>query len=161
MTTTHQFGQVATIKYGILAGAVGGGAEIVWITVMAMLTNISAITIARGVSASVSIGTFSPTQAVVVGIAIHMALAIALGIAVAVGCYALAGRSFRGIHAYLIAPTALAGVWAFNFLVLLPLINPAFVHLMPYPISLASKLLFGLGAAEVLRRKRRRDLRRS
>jgi hypothetical protein len=47
---------------------------------------------------------------------------------------------------------ALAIVWGFNFFVLLPLISPDFVHLVPYPVSLASKLLFGLAAAEVLRR---------
>ncbi len=159
MTTTHQFGHADTIKYGILAGAVGGGAEIVWISVMAVLTNISAISVARGVTVSVGIGTLPLTQVLVVGIAIHMALAIALGITVAVGFYTLAGCSFRGVHPYLIVPTALVGVWAFNFLVLLPLINPSFVHLMPYPISLLSKLLFGLGAAEVLRRSAHRDLR--
>lgn len=157
MSTTHRFGRTETIKYGILAGAVGGGAEIVWIAVVAVLTNISAINVARGVSASLGIEILSPGQAVVIGIAIHMALAVALGVAVAVGCHAVAGRSFRGIRAYLMVLAALIGVWAFNFLVLLPLINPSFVHLMPYPISLLSKLLFGLGAAEVLRRRSRNE----
>jgi hypothetical protein len=45
----------------------------------------------------------------------------------------------------------LACVWAINFFVVLPLISPAFVTLVPYPVSLVSKLLFGVAAAAVLR----------
>lgn len=158
MAAMRQFIRADTIKCGIFAGAIGGGIEIVWIAVMAALTKISAINVARGVSASVGIGTLLPAHAIVIGIAIHMALATALGIAVAVGCHVVAGRAFRGTRVYLMVLPALIGVWAFNFLVLLPVINPSFVYLMPYPISLLSKLLFGLGAAEVLRRNARRDL---
>jgi hypothetical protein len=35
----------------------------------------------------------------------------------------------------------------------LPLIGPDFVPLVPYPVSLLSKLLFGLAAAAVLRHR--------
>ena len=48
---------------------------------------------------------------------------------------------------------ALVSVWAVNFFVVLPIISPAFVHLAPYPVSLMSKVLFGLAAAEALRRQ--------
>jgi hypothetical protein len=44
----------------------------------------------------------------------------------------------------------LVGIWAFNFLVLLPRINPDFITLIPYGASLASKVLFGIAAASVL-----------
>ena len=46
---------------------------------------------------------------------------------------------------------ALAGVWAVNFFVVLPIVSPAFVHIVPYAVSLTSKLLFGVAAAEVVR----------
>jgi hypothetical protein len=46
---------------------------------------------------------------------------------------------------------ALAGVWATNFFVVLPIVGAAFIHLVPYAISLSSKLLFGAAAAEVVR----------
>jgi hypothetical protein len=36
--------------------------------------------------------------------------------------------------------------------VVLPAVSPTFVNLMPYSVSLISKLLFGLAAAETLRR---------
>jgi hypothetical protein len=47
--------------------------------------------------------------------------------------------------------TALATVWAVNFFVVLPVVSPAFIHMVPYAISLTSKLLFGAAAAEVVR----------
>ena len=56
----------------------------------------------------------------------------------------------NGLYAGTLA--VLAAVWATNFFVLLPAISPAFVHLVPYSVSLTSKLLFGLAAAEVFRR---------
>ena len=39
-----------------------------------------------------------------------------------------------------------------NFFVVLPVVEPSFVHLLPYSVSLVSKLLFGVAAAETLRR---------
>jgi hypothetical protein len=48
---------------------------------------------------------------------------------------------------------ALTCVWAINFFVVLPVIDPAFILLVSYPVSLISKLLFGLAAAEVVRRQ--------
>lgn len=161
MTTRQRFSRLDPIRVGALAGVVGGGMEIGWIILVAALTNVSAANVARGVSVTVGFVNFSSTQAIVAGTAIHMVLAAALGIAVAIGCYSLVGRWFRGIHVYTIVAAALIGVWALNFLVVLPLINPEFVHLMPYPVSLVSKLLFGLSAAEVLRRKGHHRLQRS
>jgi hypothetical protein len=54
---------------------------------------------------------------------------------------------------------ALAGVWAVNFLVVLPRVNAAFTHLLPYGATLLSKLLFGLAAAAVFRIGRLRQSR--
>ena len=47
---------------------------------------------------------------------------------------------------------SLATVWAINFFIVLPVISAPFVHLVPYSVSLMSKLLFGIAAAETLRR---------
>jgi hypothetical protein len=49
---------------------------------------------------------------------------------------------------------ALAAVWGINFLVALPRLNPDFVHLLPYGVTLASKLLFGVAAAISFRSQR-------
>jgi hypothetical protein len=82
-----------------------------------------------------------------------MALAVGLGIAVALACHLFASDTIGGRRMYLIVPAALIAVWAINFMVVLPLLNPDFVSLVSYPVSFVSKLLFGLGAAEVLRRR--------
>jgi hypothetical protein len=41
-----------------------------------------------------------------------------------------------------------------NFLVVLPYINPVFVHLLPYSVTLLSKGMFGLAAATIFRARR-------
>jgi len=50
------------------------------------------------------------------------------------------------------ATAALALVWAVNFFLVLPHVNPAFTMLMPYPVTFISKLLFGLAAGMWLSR---------
>jgi hypothetical protein len=45
---------------------------------------------------------------------------------------------------------SLAAVWAINYFVVLPVLSPGFVHLLPYAITLASKLAFGVAAAAAL-----------
>ena len=44
----------------------------------------------------------------------------------------------------------LAAVWLVNFMIVLPLINPAFVDIVPLGVSFTSKLLFGIAAAACL-----------
>jgi hypothetical protein len=79
-----------------------------------------------------------------------MTLAVALGVALAIVLRPAFAplRGTLGIYASLVL--ALTGVWAVNFLVVLPQISPAFVDLVPYQVSLLSKILFGLTAASVL-----------
>ncbi len=135
------------IALGTLAGLAGGLGEIVWIYLYAALTGNDAATVARGVSSAVGLG--STEAPILLGIGIHMALAVALGVALA---FALrpAFTHFKGKGAtYATVVIILAGVWAANFLVVLPRVNPAFVSLVPFQISLLSKLLFGLAAAFV------------
>ena len=45
---------------------------------------------------------------------------------------------------------ALGLIWAVNFFVLLPAINPLFVELMPHGVTLLSKLLFAVAMAATL-----------
>ena len=43
-----------------------------------------------------------------------------------------------------VSGTALVGIWAINVFVILPMINADFVTLMPYTVTLVSKLGFGI-----------------
>jgi hypothetical protein len=146
-----QSATLETIKCGVLAGAAGGLAEMVWVSMYAALTGGDAAVLARGVTTASGVSALLPSAAVGLGIGIHMVLAVALGLALAVLWQALSSRVQQsGLYAGTVA--VLAMVWATNFFVLLPALSPEFVHLVPYGVSLTSKLLFGLAAAEVFRR---------
>ena len=133
---------------GMRAGLAGGLAEILWISLYAVLTGTDAATIARGISSAMGLGA---TEApVFVGIGIHMALAATLGIALAFALRPALVHLYGKGATYAIVVITLAGVWAANFLLILPLVSPAFVSLVPFQISLLSKLLFGLAVAFVL-----------
>ncbi len=81
-----------------------------------------------------------------------MMLAVTLGIALAFAWSALRESRPGLANPYPLMLTALAGVWAVNFFVVLPIVAPAFVHMVPYAVSLTSKLLFGMAAATAMRR---------
>jgi len=139
-----------TLSIGAVAGLAGGAAEILWITIYRNLSVGNAAEVARGVTETLSPTLGAGPAAVPLGIAIHMALAIALGVAIAVIVPRLLPRASAVIQALAVV-AALIGVWALNFLVVLPLINPDFVTVVPYGTSLVSKVLFGVAAALVLR----------
>lgn len=80
----------------------------------------------------------------------HMMLAAALGVTLAYAWGAVRLHKMAATGPYPFMLPALAGVWATNFFVIVPIISPAFIHLVPYAVSLTSKLLFGLAAAAVL-----------
>jgi hypothetical protein len=138
-----------TLRIGAIAGAAGGLAEIAWVSLYAATTGGNAAALARGVTTAAGASALFPADAVSTGVAVHMAIAVALGVALAfvwrsVQAYRMPTGS---VFPFMIA--ALAGVWAINFFVVLPIVSPAFVALVPYSVSLVSKLLFGLAAAGV------------
>lgn len=86
----------------------------------------------------------------VAGVGVHMGLAMVLGIALSAGLQVLGGRRARkgAISSFVVG--SLAVVWVINYFIVLPAISPNFVHLLPYAITLASKLVFGFAAAATL-----------
>ncbi len=140
----------ATIEIALLAGFVGGAAEIAWVAFYSSVSDTSGAAVARAVAASVLPAAAELPMAPLLGIAIHMALSVALGLALAkilLGC--LVPRYGNGA----LMPAALgalACIWALNFFIVLPMLNAAFLTLMPLAATLASKLLFGAAMAWVL-----------
>jgi hypothetical protein len=138
-------------RIGVLAGVAGGLAEIAWVALYGAATGTDIASVASGVT-----GAFSPALAAgpygaVSGIAIHMLLAVALGVAVAGAFSAPLLRRVDGWSKSTLVVLTLGLVWAFNFLVVLPIIDPSFTTLLPVAVTLASKLLFGAGAAATFR----------
>ena len=143
-----------SISIVLTAGAAGGMAEVLWIAMAAMMLGANGWAISREVATTVVPALAASSLAPWLGLAIHFLLSIALA---TVFVRALSHR-LGAATIFLAALEVLAAVWAFNFLVLLPLINPAFVALLPHPVTLISKLLYGVAMASVLARHADRGL---
>jgi hypothetical protein len=142
-----------SVSIVLAAGAAGGMAEVLWIAAAATVLGADGWAIARAVSTAVVPDLAASGFAPWIGLLIHFLLSIALA--------AVLVRALHHLHAtalFLATLTALATVWAFNFLLLLPLIDPAFVALLPHPVTLISKLLFGVAMATVLARQAASEL---
>jgi hypothetical protein len=142
-----------TIRHGVVAGAAGGLAEIGWVTLYAGATSADPATFASGVTTAAGLSALFPAAPVAVGVTVHLALAVTLGIALSFGWRALSSHRLDAAGLFPLVLAALVAVWTVNFFAVLPIISPAFIHLVPYPVSLMSKVLFGLAAAEALRRQ--------
>jgi hypothetical protein len=151
-TAKSCFLEVAHI--GIIAGLAGGLAEVTWIGVYGAVSGVSVDLVGQEVTRSIVPSFGASSSSAWVGILIHFILAICLGVGVAF-VIRLRLRGHDRIHAeYSLVILALATVWAVNFLVVLPYLNPRFVDLLPYSVTLVSKLLFGVSAATVFRVER-------
>lgn len=139
----------AKTRMVMAAGTAGGMAEVIWILVAASVLDADAWSVARAVGSTLVPSLVSSNLAPWMGLLIHFLLSIV----VATLFFQLFGRRLRPTFLFLAALVSLAAVWAINFLILLPLINPGFVSLLPHPVTLISKLLFGLAMAAVLIRK--------
>lgn len=128
----------------LLAGLCGGMAEILWVAVYSAMTPISGMDVARQISASVFPSLEDTSAAASVGIAVHLLLALLLAGIFTVAVWLPFARKLRFAQVMLVAVAALIGVWAINFFLFLPAINPAFVNLLPYAATLFSKVLFGV-----------------
>jgi hypothetical protein len=134
----------------ILAGLCGGLAEIAWVSLYSFLAPVSGFYVARQISATFSPVIENANIAPVLGICIHLVLAMALAVAFAAIILAPVSQRYGAKGIILSCLMTLTIVWAINFFVVLPVINPAFTSLMPYIVTLISKLLFGTTMAWIL-----------
>lgn len=133
---------------GLAAGFVGGLAEVGWIALHQAARGGDAAHVARGVFETVAPGLAPHALAAPLGVAVHMALSLALGLALAVALRLFMNAAAPSRKALAVV-AALVGIWAVNFFVVLPVLNPGFVTIVPYTVSLMSKALFGVAAASV------------
>ena len=128
----------------LLAGLAGGLAEVIWIASYSLAVGAEGWQVARAVAEVAMPGGALLPAAPAMGIVIHFLLSIALAGVFAM-CLSIPVLRHRSTAVTVtIGMVALAAVWAVNFLVILPVVHPAFVHLLPYPVTLLSKLFFGL-----------------
>jgi hypothetical protein len=134
------------LSTGLLIGFAGGLAEILVVWLYAASTGGDAAMVARHVASAVGLDGSSAAA----GLAVHMGLAVALGITLSAMVQSLAALLVRDQAIWAFMMGSLAAVWAINYFVVLPVLSPGFVHLLPYAITLASKLAFGVAAAAAL-----------
>ena len=130
------------LNWVLLAGLVGGLAEVAWVSLYAALTPLDGATVGREITATVFGNAAGGAYAPLFGFGIHMVLSIALAAVFTVVLWRWAARAGKaGIVGASVA--TLAAIWAMNFFVVLPAANPAFVGLMPLSVTFTSKMLFG------------------
>ncbi len=145
---------VRTSGIGALAGLAGGLAEIGWVILYGAVTGAPTEPVARGVVGSLLPAFAASSWSPSLGIVIHLVLAVLLGLGLAFAFRFISSRFGAAPSEFGFAIIVLAAVWAGNFFLVLPLLNPAYVHLLPLGVTLVSKLLFGVTAAAVLRADR-------
>ncbi|OZI31003.1 hypothetical protein CAL29_23935 [Bordetella genomosp. 10] len=129
-------------RQALAIGASGGLAEVAVVALYGAATGHSASAVAAGVSEAVGL-----PHSAVAGFLVHMLLSFGLGAVLARVLARVFKGEMRPLALYAGLPVVLAAIWAFNFFVLLPWLSPSFVHMLPYGVSLFSKLMFGLSAA--------------
>jgi hypothetical protein len=134
----------------LLAGAAGGLAEILWVMIYSAFTPVSGAVVAREVTASFFPALAAGSYGMWLGIGIHMALALLLGYAFAYLVWKPFVRSRGPLATLAVSALTLATVWTVNFFVVLPSLNPAFITLMPYSVTFASKMLFAVAMGGIL-----------
>ncbi len=134
----------------LLAGVGGGLAEVLWVMIYSAFTPVSGAVVAREVTASFSPALATGGAGMWLGIAIHMALALALGYAFAYLVWKPLVRAHGPLATLAASALTLATVWTVNFFAVLPALNPAFITLMPYSVTFASKMLFAVAMGGVL-----------
>ena len=141
-----------SLNWILLAGFAGGLAEVLWVSLYAALSPLQGWDVAREIAASVLGASIGASLAPAVGLLIHFALSAVVALAFVTLLQAPPMRRLRPAGAVVGALAMLAAIWAMNFFVLLPVLNPAFVALLPLSVSFASKMLFGLGLGVTLNR---------
>ncbi len=134
----------------LIASLAGGLAEIIWVSLYASFTSLEAVTVAREVTASLLPAFAAGATGAWLGILIHMLLAVALGYAFAYALWKPFARPHGMVATLAVSVMTLVTVWTMNFFVVLPVLNPAFITLMPHPVTFASKMLFALAMAVAL-----------
>ena len=134
----------------ISAGMIGGMMEIGWVSIYSSISSVSAIEVAREISVTILPYTADSYYAPMLGLFIHLLLSMLLVISFAATILKPAVRRYGKLGIMLSSMMILGIVWVVNFFIVLPILNPSFILLMPYIVTLISKLLFGLAMGWVL-----------
>ncbi len=140
------------VSTALRAGLAGGVVEMIWIAGYCAQTPLHGAEVLRQISLSVGVNVGEGALASMSGLAIHLGLSMLLALMFALTVWRPSLQRTLFVGNVLASCAALSAVWVVNFFVVLPALNPGFVDLMPYGVTLASKLLFGVAMGWVLYR---------
>jgi len=135
--------KISTTVTIFLAGIAGGTVEVVWVMLFCLAMPLQSSLVAEGIAQSF-LPQMTGLSALTAGLVIHFVLAVLVAGMVAMILLRLLGERVDTRSAIAVSTTALAVIWAVNFFVILPVVNADFVTLMPYAVTLVSKLGFGV-----------------
>jgi len=127
----------------LVAGLMGGLAEVLWVLGYCAMTPLDGLVVAREITQTLFPLSGLSAMAPVMGLVIHLLLSVLLALVYAWSVYLVLGKHKSTVTIMLSAVVALTMVWSINFLMVLPVLNAEFVTLMPYAVTLFSKVLFG------------------
>ena len=122
-------------------------------TLYAGATGADPAVLARGVTTAAGVSAILPASPVALGVTVHMTLAVTLGVALAFVWSALRAARPGLANPYPVDADGAGRCLGRQFLCRAADRQPGFRPLVPYAVSLTSKLLFGVAAAAVLRRQ--------
>jgi hypothetical protein len=131
------------LRNGVGAGIAGGLAEVIVVALYGAASGTTLATVGRQIASAARLN----GDSALTGLCVHFALSAALGIALMFAWNLLRTAASRPAALYWSACLALTAIWAINFFIVLPALSPAFVTLLPYAVTLVSKLMFGCAAA--------------
>lgn len=135
------------LKGGVVGGLAGGLAEIVFMGAYCLASGKSGASILSLITFTFSDRgfAFGPLGASA-GVLIHFALSVLIGVLFSIAMFLIDNNTDKESATRTVVSGAilLTGIWAFNFFILLPNINPEFVALVPAKVAFFSKFLFGL-----------------
>ena len=135
--------KAGTARTILLAGVAGGTVEVVWVVLFCLMSPLQSSLVAAEITRSFlpQVAGFS---AVMAGLIIHYVLAVMIAGAFAMTLSRVLRNRTSVPTILAVSGAALVAIWATNFFLILPAINPDFVTLMPYTVTLISKLGFGI-----------------
>ena len=135
--------KISTTGTIFLAGIAGGTVEVVWVMLFCLVMPLQSSVVAEGIAQSF-LPQITGLSALTAGLIIHFVLAVLVAGMVVMGPLRLLGEGMNTRSAIVVSTISLAAIWTVNFFVILPLVNADFVALMPYTVTLVSKLGFGV-----------------
>jgi len=146
------------LRWFAIAGLCGGLAEVLWISAYSAFAGTQVALIGSAISVTVLPASAGTVIAPYLGLAIHFGLSVLLAIGFGSVIWPIIQKMFMKAGAIMASLLILALVWKVNYFLLLPVWNPEFISLLPLPVTLASKLMFGITMGVVLNSIREKEV---